>query len=151
MQQDGSHRAGPRAARKTGRRVMLTATGPSFPNVLMRWGLKSLTRLAWSALPIVLMLEAVPAHAVGQSPACRAIRPGESATQAARRVTGSGQNAYQDWFQIMNPSSRFVPKSQYSRVRPGWRACVITRAMSLNAHHAEEPAAADADEASNGS
>jgi hypothetical protein len=117
----------------------------------MRWELKSLTRIAWSALPIVLMLEAVPTHALGQSPGCHAIRPGESATQAARRVTGNGQNVYQEWFQIMNPSSRFVPKSQYSRIRLGWRACVITPAISLNAHHVEEPAAADADEAPNGS
>ena len=100
-----------------------------FPNVLMRWGLKSLTRVAWSALPIVLMLEAVPAHAFAQSPVCHAIRRGESATQAARRVTGNGQNAYQEWFQIMNPSSRFVPKSQYNRIRLGWRACVITPAI----------------------
>jgi hypothetical protein len=117
----------------------------------MRWELKSLTRVAWSALPIVLMLEAVPTHALGQSPGCHAIRPGESATQAARRVTGNGQNVYQEWFQIMNHSSRFVPKSQYSRIRLGWRACVITPARSLNAHHVEEPAAADADEAPNGS
>jgi hypothetical protein len=117
----------------------------------MRWGLKSLTRVAWSALPIVLMLEAVPTHALGQSPGCHAIRPGESATQAARRVTGNGQNVYQEWFQIMNSSSRFVPKSQYGRIRLGWRACVIMPAISLNAHHVEQPAAADADEAPNGS
>jgi hypothetical protein len=117
----------------------------------MRWGLKSLTRVAWSALPIVLMLEAVPAHALGQSPGCHAIRPGESATQAARRVTGNSRNVYQEWFQIMNRSSRFVPKSQYSRIRLGWRACVIRPATSLSVHHAEEPAAAGAYEAPNGS
>ena len=102
-----------------------------FPNVLMRWELQSLTRVAWSALLIVLMLEAVPAHAFAQSPVCHAIRRGESATQAARRVTGNGQNAYREWFQIMNPSSRLVPKSQYHRIRLGWRACVITPAISF--------------------
>jgi hypothetical protein len=64
------------------------------PNVLMRWRLQSLTRVARSALPIVLMLEAVPTHASAQLPVCHAIRRGESATQAARRVTGNGQNAY---------------------------------------------------------
>jgi hypothetical protein len=122
-----------------------------FSNVLMRWGLQSLTRVARSVLPIVLMLVAVPAHALGQSPACYAIRRGESATQAAQRVTGNGQNVYQEWFQIMNPSSRFVPKSQYNRIRLGWRACVFTPAISLNAHHVEEPAAAEAYEAPNGS
>jgi hypothetical protein len=51
-------------------------------------------------------------------------------------VTGDGRNAYQAWFQIMNPSSRFVPKSQYNRIRAGWRACIIkppTRSLSSNA------------------
>ena len=82
-----------------------------------------MTRVAWSAL-IVLMLEALPTDAFAQSPVCHAIRPGESATQAARRMTGNGRNAYQAWFQIMNASSRFVPKSQYDRIHAGWRACV---------------------------
>ena len=109
--------------------------------------MRSLTRVAWSALPIVLILEAVPILAFAQSPVCHAIRRGESATQAARRLTGNGQNAYHEWFQIMNPSSRFVPKSQYDRVRLGWRACIVTPAISLNAHHVEQPAAADAYEA----
>src|SRR6185295_3132932 len=99
----------------------------------------------------VLMMEAVPAHAVTQSPGCHAIRRGESATQAARRVTGNGQNAYHEWFQIMNPSSRLVPKSQYNRIRLGWRACVITPAMSWNAPRVEEPAAAGAYGAPHGS
>jgi hypothetical protein len=115
-----------------------------FPNVLMRWKLRSLTRVTWSALPIVLMLEAVPVLASARSPVCYAIRRGESATHAARRVTGSGQNAYHEWFQIMDPSSRLVPKSQYSRIRVGWRACVITPAISSNAHHLEAPAVGDA-------
>jgi hypothetical protein len=106
--------------------------------------MRSLTRVAWSALPIVLILEAVPILAFAQSPVCHAIRRGESATQAARRLPGNGQNAYHEWFQIMNPSSRFVPKSQYDRVRLGWRACIVTPAISLNAHHVEQPAAADA-------
>jgi hypothetical protein len=122
-----------------------------FRNALMSWGLQSLTRVARSALPIVLMLEAVPTHASAPSPVCHAIRRGESATQAARRVTGNGQNAYHEWFQIMNPSSRLVPKSQYNRIRLGWRACVITPAISLYAHHVEEAAAADAYEVPNGS
>jgi hypothetical protein len=117
----------------------------------MRWGLQSLTRVAWSALPIILMLEAVPTHASAQLPICHAIRRGESATQAARRVTGNGQNAYHEWFQIMNPSSRLVPKSQYNRIRLGWRACVITPAVSWNTHPVEEPAAAVAYGAPRGS
>ncbi len=97
-----------------------------------------MTRAIWSAL-IVLMLEAFATDASAQLPVCHAIRRAESATQAARRVTGNGRNAYQAWFQIMNASSRFVPKSQYDRIHAGWRACVMPaiRNASWNANHFE--------------
>jgi hypothetical protein len=72
---------------------------------------------------LVLTLSAVPAFA--QSLVCHPIRRGESAGQAARRVTGDSRNAYRASFQIMNASSRFIPKSQYNRIRPGWRACIV--------------------------
>src|SRR4051794_32855050 len=126
-------------------------------NILMRCGLQSLTRIARSALSIVLMLGAAATHTSAQSPVCHAIRRGESATQAARRVTGNAQNAYREWFQILNPSSRLVPKSQYNRIAFGWRAGVITSAIPLtpaiplNGHHVEEPAAAEAYEGTSGS
>ena len=111
-----------------------------------------MTRVAWSAL-IVLMLEALPTDAFAQSPVCHAIRRGESAAQAARRMTGNGRNAYQAWFQIMNASSRFVPKSQYDRIHAGWRACVVPaiRSRSSNANHVEEPEAANAYDVPSGS
>jgi hypothetical protein len=82
-------------------------------------------RVAWYAAPVVLVLLIGPAEGLAQSPVCQSIRRGESATQVARRVTGDGRNAYQAWFQIKNPSSRAVPKSQYNRVRAGWQACVV--------------------------
>jgi hypothetical protein len=111
-------------------------------------------RVAWSALLIVLMLGASSADAFAQSFVCHAMTRGESAAQAARRVTGNDQNAYQQWFQIMDPSSRFVPKSQYNRPRAGWRACVVKpaiRSVSSNANRVEEPEAADVSEAPDGS
>lgn len=111
-----------------------------------------MTRVAWSAL-IVLMLEAIPTDAFAQSLVCHAIRRGESAAQAARRTTGNGRNAYQAWFQIMNASSKFVPKSQYDRIHAGWRACVVRaiRSRSSSANHVEEPEAASISEAHHGS
>ena len=124
----------------------------TFPIFRMRCGLP-LTRAASSAL-IVLMLEALPADAFEQSRVCHAIRRGESATQAARRMTGNGWNAYQAWFQIMNASSRFVPKSQYDRIHAGWRACVSTPRIPngfSNANHAKESEGADVSEAPPGS
>jgi hypothetical protein len=108
-----------------------------------------MTRVAWSAL-IVLMLEAFATEAFAQSPVCHAIRRAESATQAARRMTGNGRNAYQAWFQIMNASSRFVPKSQYDRIHAGWRACVVpARSLSWNAKYVEESEASNLSEVAN--
>jgi hypothetical protein len=104
----------------------------------------AMKRVVWSALLIVL-IGASPTHAVAQSSVCYAMTRGESATHAARRVTGNGENAYQQWFQIMDPSSRFVPKSQYNRIGAGRRACVIKsviRSVSSNANHVEERKAA---------
>jgi hypothetical protein len=114
-----------------------------------------MTRVAWSVLLIVLMLEGLPRDAFAQSSlVCHAIRRGESATQAAQRVTGDGRNAYQPWFQIVNPSSRFVPKSQYNRIRAGWRACIVNPAnpaASSKANHIEGADAAEAPAATSGS
>ena len=113
-----------------------------------------MTRVAWSALLIVLMLEASPTGAFAQSRVCQATRRGESATQAARRMTGSGGNAYQAWFQILNASSRVVPKSQYDRIHAGWQACVIKPAiwrLPSNASHVEEPDAGNVSEGPHGS
>src|SRR5262245_2824727 len=109
-----------------------------------------MTRVAWSALLIVLMRGASSTEVFAQSFVCYDMTRGESAAQAARRVTGNDQNAYQQWFQILDPSSRFVPKSQYNRVRAGWRACVskpAIRSVSSNANHDEEREAADLSEA----
>lgn len=71
---------------------------------------------------------ASPAAVLAQSPVCYSIRSGETATQLARRITGDGRNMYQPWFQIVDRLSRSVPKSQYDRVRPGWRACIAREA-----------------------
>jgi hypothetical protein len=76
-------------------------------------------------LPFVLGMAVAPSAAFAQSPVCQPIRGGQTAAQLARRLTGDGRNMYQPWFQIMDASSRFIPKSQYARLRPGWRACIV--------------------------
>jgi hypothetical protein len=81
-------------------------------------------RIARCVLPLVLGLVA-PSAAFSQSSVCHPIRGGETAIQLARRLTGDSRNTYQPWFQIMDTSSRYVPKSQYARIRPGWRACIV--------------------------
>ena len=113
--------------------------------------MRPVTRADWSPLLVVLVLAALPTDAFAQSLVCQPIRRGESATQAARRVTGNGRNVYQTWFQIMNPASRFIPKSQYNRIRAGWRACVIKSAApgtASNAHLLTAPDLPEAPDAS---
>jgi hypothetical protein len=77
------------------------------------------------ALATLFVLALAATAADAESLVCYPIKRGESATQVARRITGDSRNTYRSSFQIMNSSSRFVPKSQYDRVRAGWRACVI--------------------------
>ena len=76
----------------------------------MSCALRSLESFTRHTLPFVLAVAAAPAVAQAQSSICHAIRGGETAMQAAWRITGNRLNAYQPWFQIMDRSSRFVPR-----------------------------------------
>ena len=97
----------------------------------------------------MLMLAVAPTTVFAQSTVCHAIRRGESAMQAAHRVTGDSHSAYQAWFQIRNASSRSVPKSQYNRIRAGWQACVPKSFVRLT--KADRRAASEAPDATNAS
>lgn len=79
------------------------------------------SRYAW---PIVLTL-AAPSAAFAQSVVCYPFQHGDTASRLARRITGNASNKYQPWFDVVDVSARSVPKSQYDRVRSGWRACVL--------------------------
>jgi hypothetical protein len=98
----------------------------------MRCGLRwdRITRIARYALLPIVLTSVDPTAAFAQL-VCYQIRPNESAAQVARRMTGDGRNAYQAWFQILNASSRSIPKSQYDRIRAGWRACVAKPAFRI--------------------
>jgi hypothetical protein len=83
-------------------------------------------RARWLLLPALVILSAAEG-ALAQSLFCTPIRPGETAPQVARRITGETNGARESWFQIVDPAtSRFVPKSRYAYVRAGWHACVAT-------------------------
>jgi len=65
--------------------------------------------------------------AVAQPLRCTPIRPGDTATQVAKRITGEARSTWESWFQIVDPAtSRVVPKASYDYVRAGWNACVVT-------------------------
>ena len=54
------------------------------------------------------------------------VREGDSAGAVARRLTGDAHNRFARWFQIVDPATRrFVPKSRYDHIRPGWSACLV--------------------------
>src|SRR4030095_7683613 len=84
----------------------------------------TISRCAW---PFVLTLAAAPSPAFSQPSVCYPFRGGETATELARRITGDAQSTYRPWFQIMDASARLVPKSQYHRIAPGWRACIVSQ------------------------
>lgn len=86
----------------------------------------------------ILALTALPCSAFAES-VCYPIRGGETATQLARRITGDSRNKYQTWFQIMDGSSRSVPKSQYDRIRRGWHACIVKETVQQT--HSVQPVA----------
>ena len=84
------------------------------------------SRCAW---PILLTLAAGPAGASAESFACYPVRPGDTASRVAQRITGDASNRYQPWFDIVNLSGRSIPKSQYDRLHSGWRACVLEKTV----------------------
>jgi hypothetical protein len=96
----------------------------------MSWESPPIKSISRCALPLVVALAVCPSSAFSQTPVCHSIQRGETATQLARRITGDGRNKYEPWFQIMDASSRFVPKSQYARIRAGWRACVVKQTVA---------------------
>src|SRR4026208_2577918 len=95
----------------------------------MSCDLRPIKMISLCPLPPFFARVGVPSIASSQSSVCHPIRTGETATQLARRITGDGRNKYQPWFQIMDASARFVPKSQYDRIRAGWRACVVKQTI----------------------
>jgi hypothetical protein len=96
------------------------------------------SRCAWS---IVLALAAGPSAAFAQSFACYPVQRGDTASRVAKRITGDASNKYQPWFTLVDLSARPVPKSQYNRVRSGWRACIFAAAVATRAREESRVAA----------
>jgi hypothetical protein len=88
-----------------------------------------MTKFSRCAWPILLTLWTLPSAAFAQPFACYPVQRGDTASRLAARMTGDASNKYQLWFDIVDLSGRSVPKSQYDRVRPGWRVCVSERTL----------------------
>ena len=84
-----------------------------------------------SVLPLVLMFIVMSADASAQQFVCSSIRPGDTAARLALRLTHSADNRHAPWFQVLDPAtSRFVPKTAYHAIRPGWKVCIARQAAT---------------------
>jgi hypothetical protein len=69
-------------------------------------------------------------------PACYTVQQGDTAALISVYLTGSVEHTYAPWFQIVDASgSRVVPKSHYSRIQPGWRACIPSSRLRVEFSH----------------
>lgn len=62
---------------------------------------------------------------------CHPVRPGDSASAIALRLTQSDRGWNEPGFQIFDPiAARFIPKARYRRIHPGWQVCVVESLFS---------------------
>jgi hypothetical protein len=81
-----------------------------------------------AALLVFTAVALAPGAASAQQWVCYPFLPGETAAAAASRIAGDGAHLHRERFQVLDPSaSRFVDRSRYDRLRPGWVACTKTR------------------------
>ena len=79
---------------------------------------------------VAILCMGAPAMVAATGPAaaevavCNTIQHGDTAAMVSWRMTGTAQQEYQPWFQILDAQSRVVPKSQYRRIHAGWLACI---------------------------
>jgi hypothetical protein len=76
------------------------------------------------ALPFVLVTVGAVPPVAAQQAVCYSVRPGETASVYALRLTGRVDSQYASWFRIVDARGRTIPKSQHARILPGWRVCV---------------------------
>lgn len=78
-------------------------------------------------LVLTLTLAAGSAQYLSADPrySCYSVPAGDTVAQAAVRLTRDARNRHEAWFQILDPATaRFVPKTQYARIEPGWQVCI---------------------------
>lgn len=110
----------------------------AYHHELTRFGTPRIS--SWRALAVALVLGAAAQPAFAQL-TCHAVQRGDTASELARRITGDGRNEYEPWFHLLDTAARSVPKSQYDRLRPGWRACVAQESVQSRPLPANEVAA----------
>jgi hypothetical protein len=73
---------------------------------------------------------------------CHPIRPGDTASLLAHRLTGDPENRRHPWFRIVDPTtSRVISKSHYHVIRPGWLACIAAEPGGYQSRGADDQSA----------
>lgn len=91
--------------------------------------------MARAHLLIALTIAVGSQYVDAQGLTCFAIRPGDTASLVATRITGDARNRHRSWFQIIDSrTGRIVGKSQYDRIHAGWRACVVQAPVNGRSH-----------------
>jgi hypothetical protein len=74
---------------------------------------------------VTVAMTTAPFDAVAQPFVCRAVKPGDTASAVARRLTGRADSHRQPWFRIVDRERlRVVPKPAYNRILTGWQVCL---------------------------
>jgi hypothetical protein len=81
---------------------------------------------------VTLAMAATSVDAAAKPFLCDTIRPGDTASAVARRVTGRADSRHEPWFHIIDRvRSRVIPKTAYDRILTGWQVCVPTARFAL--------------------
>ena len=84
-----------------------------------------MTRVYVRTVLTTVVLAAASLDAAAQSAVCETVRPGDTASTVARRLTGRADSYDEPWFRIFDRSrSLVIPRARYGRLQSGWQVCV---------------------------
>jgi hypothetical protein len=83
------------------------------------------TRVYVRTFLTTVVLAAASLDAAAQSAVCETVRPDDTASTVARRLTGRADSYDEPWFRIFDRSrSLVIPRARYDRLQSGWQVCV---------------------------
>ena len=84
-----------------------------------------MTYLFARVLLVAIATTSMCVDAAAQELVCDTLKPGETASSAAERVTGRADSRHEPWFRIVDrANARAVPKDGYDRLLAGWQVCI---------------------------
>jgi len=82
------------------------------------------TYLFARVLLVAIATSSTCVDAAAQELVCDTLKPGETASSAAERVTGRADSRHEPWFRsFKRANGRVVRKAGYDRVLAGWQIC----------------------------